>query len=96
MLEATFENYPFKAPSILFKTPIYHPNITEQGEICQNVYEAEWKPTQKIKNVLEVIYSLLASPNPGDALREDLGKLMVENRAQFDENARAFTKKHAT
>ena len=96
MLEATFENYPFKAPTIAFKTPIYHPNIDENGNICQNIYEADWKPTQKIRNVLEIIYSLLSAPDASDALREDLGRLYVENKDQFDENARAYTLKHAT
>ena len=29
------DNYPFKAPKILFKTKIYHPNVeTATGKIC--------------------------------------------------------------
>ena len=28
------EQYPFKPPDFKFKTPIYHPNITESGEVC--------------------------------------------------------------
>lgn len=28
------DNYPFKAPEFLFETPIFHPNITEKGEVC--------------------------------------------------------------
>uniref|UniRef100_A0A4X2LER8 E2 ubiquitin-conjugating enzyme n=1 Tax=Vombatus ursinus TaxID=29139 RepID=A0A4X2LER8_VOMUR len=40
--------YPFKPPTITFKTKIYHPNINEKGQVCLPVISAEnWKPTIK-------------------------------------------------
>ena len=32
-----FENYPFKAPKVTFLTPIFHPNVGEDGQICEQM-----------------------------------------------------------
>ncbi len=47
LLELDFsDNYPFKAPKVLFKTKIYHPNVkTNTGEICTSAIENDWVPT---------------------------------------------------
>ena len=31
--------YPFKPPSIIFKTPIYHLNIDRNGKICLDIFK---------------------------------------------------------
>ena len=34
------DNYPFKAPKVLFKTKIFHPNVKQEtGEICAQAIE---------------------------------------------------------
>ena len=47
LIELDFtDNYPFKAPKVLFKTKIYHPNVkTDTGEICTQAIEKSWVPT---------------------------------------------------
>jgi len=40
--------YPFKGPKIHFITPIYHPNVDNDGNLCVGVLKAEaWKPSTK-------------------------------------------------
>lgn len=40
--------YPFKGPKIRFQTPIYHPNVDKDGNLCVGVIKAEgWKPSTK-------------------------------------------------
>ncbi|VDP94827.1 unnamed protein product [Echinostoma caproni] len=42
--------YPFKPPKLVFKTPIYHPNIDEHGRICLPIIQPDnWKPATKIE-----------------------------------------------
>ena len=31
------DNYPFKPPSVVFKTKVYHPNVGEDGKICEQM-----------------------------------------------------------
>lgn len=41
--------YPFKPPTIRFRTKIYHPNVDEKGEFCLPIISAEnWQPSTRI------------------------------------------------
>jgi len=42
-------DYPFKAPSVKFATKIWHPSVTEAGEICLPLLN-NWSPVYKINN----------------------------------------------
>lgn len=46
------EEYPFKPPQVTFVTPIYHPNIDENGKVCLGIITSEnWKPATKVEQV---------------------------------------------
>src|ERR1700722_6159615 len=63
--------YPFKPPTINFKTRIWHPNVTfdEQGSMCIGILKGDtWKPSSRIMNVLIATQNLLTEPVPDDAL----------------------------
>lgn len=56
-VELTFPpEYPFRPPKIIFKTPIYHPNIDEQGQVCLSIVNTEnWKPATKTEQVTGIL-----------------------------------------
>lgn len=70
------ENYPHAPPNVRFVTPIYHPNIDDHGRICLDIInmppKGAWKPSLNILTILTSIQSLLAEPNPDDALCADI------------------------
>jgi len=48
-----------------FITPIFHPNVAKNGEICVNTLKKDWKSDCKLSHILMVVRCLLIEPNPG-------------------------------
>lgn len=55
--------YPYTAPTVLFKTPIYHPNIDFSGRICLDILKEKWSAIYNVQTVLLSLQSLLGEPN---------------------------------
>lgn len=56
-------NYPYSPPTVLFKTPIYHPNVDFSGRICLDILKDKWSAIYNITTVLLSLQSLLGEPN---------------------------------
>lgn len=66
MLKLSFgfgESYPYKAPDVRFKTPIFHPNIDFSGRICLDILGSKWTASYTVQTVLLSLQSLLGEPN---------------------------------
>jgi ubiquitin-protein ligase len=88
-------NYPFKPPIVMFKTRIYHPNISAAGHVCMDILKHNWSPVFGIEKILLSISSILSAPNPNDPLDIAIGKHMTEDPESFAERAREYTKLYA-
>jgi ubiquitin-conjugating enzyme E2 C len=63
-LSFAFPNsYPLTPPTVLFKTPIYHPNIDFSGRICLDILKDKWSAIYNVQSVLLSLQSLLGEPN---------------------------------
>jgi ubiquitin-conjugating enzyme E2 C len=56
-------NYPYSPPTVLFKTPIYHPNVDFSGRICLDILKDKWSAGMSVSSVLLSLQSLLGEPN---------------------------------
>ncbi|VDK70648.1 unnamed protein product [Litomosoides sigmodontis] len=90
------KEYPFKPPKIKFLTKVYHPNVSETGEVSLAMALNEnWKPSVKIDQLLTALAELLCSPQLGCVLRPELAELYVKDADAYNRNASEFCKKYA-
>ena len=91
------KDYPEGPPIIKFQTPIFHPNISEKGQICVSSIGSDWESSNK--NIIEVIYSIYDllnnDPSIEHALNDEALELYKNNRDEYNKRAKNFTKENS-
>jgi ubiquitin-protein ligase len=87
--------YPNKPPEFKFLTPLYHPNIYPNGEVCISIlhegkdewgYEhisERWNPSHSVNSVLMSILSMLTNPNFDSPANVDASVMWRNNWDQY-------------
>ena len=88
-------DYPFKPPEIRFTTPIYHPNIGKDGEICLDLLHSQWSPVLGVRHLLISLCSLLSDPNPDHGLNKDALASYRADPTEYENIVRQWTEKYA-
>ncbi|KAL4438413.1 hypothetical protein ABPG74_009452 [Tetrahymena malaccensis] len=90
------QDFPKSPPKGYFITKIFHPNVSEKGEICVNTLKKDWNhQSWSFYNIFEVIKCLLIIPFPESALNEEAGKLFMEDYDSYFKYAKLMTEVHA-
>ena len=83
--------YPEEAPKMIFKTPIYHPNVnilesTNNLELGQVAFKAinNWKSSDNTRELIFKLYYLFYYPDLDLAYSLDIAKEYKENRNLFE------------
>lgn len=56
----------------------------------------EWKPPNKIKEVLGLVRATLSEPQPDDAVEPSIADNFKNNNADFQKQAKEWVKKYAS
>jgi ubiquitin-conjugating enzyme E2 S len=78
-----------------FMTKIFHPNVSDKGDICVNTLKKDWKPDTTLAHVLAVVRCLLIVPFPESSLNDEAGKMFMESYEEYCRKARLVTSVHA-
>lgn len=89
------EDYPYKPYKIDFVTPIYHPNITDNGCIYSSLLSDEWRVPYTLRTVLLSIGAILGTPEPDCVANLEAANEYLSNPQSFEANARLHALKHA-
>lgn len=88
--------YPTKAPTMAFDTPIHHVNIHETGSVCMNILKDSWRSTLTLVQLYsDYLPELLRSPSPNDGFNATAAAQMLSNPATYFDVARAMAQRHA-
>jgi len=79
-------NYPHEPPKVKCETPVYHPNIDLEGNVCLNILREDWKPVLTINSVIYGLQYLFLEPNPEDPLNREAADVLQSNRRLFETN----------
>ncbi len=71
--------YPHKPPKVHCNTPVYHPNIDTEGNVCLNILRADWSAVLGVTPVVLGLLFLFIDPNPNDPLNLNAAKVQREN-----------------
>lgn len=78
------EEYPNKAPHVRFETPMFHPNIYQNGSICLDILHNQWSPIYDMSAILTSIQSLLSDPNPSSPANSEAANLYSEHPLEYN------------
>ena len=99
-------SYPHLPPTLKFETPIFHPNVYENGEVCISILHKpgedeqsgessceRWSPLQGVESVLRSVLLLLDAPEIGSPANVDAGVMYRDDRAAYNKRAAEIVEK---
>lgn len=82
------EQYPNKPPSVKFLSPMFHPNVYANGDLCLDILQNRWSPTYDVLLILTSIQSLLNDPNINSPANVEAANLYKDHRSQYVKRVR--------
>eukprot|EP00003_Mantamonas_plastica_P000719 TRINITY_DN10559_c0_g2_i4.p1 TRINITY_DN10559_c0_g2~~TRINITY_DN10559_c0_g2_i4.p1 ORF type:complete len:145 (+),score=54.09 TRINITY_DN10559_c0_g2_i4:490-924(+) len=82
-LSLTFSaEYPYKAPTVKFISPCFHPNVDQYGNICLDILKDKWSAVYNVSTLLMSIQTLLGDPNNDSPLNTYAASLWA-NQSEY-------------
>ncbi|KAK9470044.1 ubiquitin-conjugating enzyme/RWD-like protein [Dipodascopsis tothii] len=102
------EEYPLLPPKMKFDTPMWHPNVYTDGNVCISIlhppgddkygYEdagERWLPVHNAETILLSVIAMLSSPNPDSPANIDAARELREDYPTFKKKVRRLVRDSA-
>ncbi|KAH8150063.1 uncharacterized protein LAJ45_05749 [Morchella importuna] len=76
-------NYPMSPPTVLFTTPMFHPNVDMAGRICLDILKDKWSAVYNVQSILLSLQSLLGEPNNKSPLNGQAAELWDKDPKEY-------------
>jgi len=90
-------DYPATPPSVTFTSEMFHPNISQDGQICLDILRNKWSSSFDVSGLLLSIQSILADPGihktPEGAMNPDAERLYLQDRREYDRRVSQLVEK---
>ncbi|CAF1217958.1 unnamed protein product [Rotaria sordida] len=92
------QEFPFKAPKVFVRQPIYHPNIERDGKVCTNllVNSEAWTPTTTLVQIIEEVTNVIDNPCTDQIQHTEAASLYNTNKTEYNRIASEMFKQHET
>lgn len=77
------DDYSFKSPKVTFLCEMFHPNISDNGEVV-GALAYDWSPSTNISTFLQLVRVMLETPVMGCIANEYALTVYLENRELYD------------
>ncbi|KAF2182127.1 hypothetical protein K469DRAFT_752233 [Zopfia rhizophila CBS 207.26] len=91
-------HYPWSPPKCYFLTPIYHPNVSDNGEVLLDCLIGNWNLVWGmggIESLLLAIISILHDPDWSNTCRQDVSFIHCQDPIGFAAVSRIHTQRYA-
>ncbi|CAF2721791.1 unnamed protein product [Rotaria sp. Silwood2] len=88
--------YPFKAPKVLIRSTIFHPNVDRNGEICLDLLSnvTSWTPTTSFISIIEEVTKIIDEPSADHIKYPEAASLFSTNKKEYERIATETFKKN--
>ena len=97
-LELTFgRKYPFDAPIVKFRSPIFHINVSFDGVLSPELIQTDWNPGSGVIAILRQIKSLLYVSNTAEEFicNKRAFDILQKSEEDFLQYINAYIKEHS-
>jgi ubiquitin-conjugating enzyme E2 D/E len=89
------ENYPRIAFQLTSKTPVFHPNVSEEGDVRLAELEGkDWTPALTVRSILLCLQALLSDPHPLKGVsNSEAARVCLTNKEEFKKKTSYWSRK---